>query len=94
MLWKPPHMHMLTRCLECPEVDVDQYKVDDSWAVLVAFSWFEDVAFLQAFAVKHFGIDLGEWKPVHSSPFFSQQELLWYTFKNEKNVFMILCLHG
>lgn len=82
MLWKPPHMHILTRCLELPEVDVDQDKVDDSRAVLFAFFWFEHVAFLQALAVKDFGVDLGEGKLVHSSPLLCQQQLLWHTFTN------------
>lgn len=72
---------VLTRCLECPEVDVDQYKVDHSWAILFAFPWFEDIAFLQAFAVEDFGIDLGEWKLVHSSPFLCHQDFLWQTFE-------------
>lgn len=71
-----PHMHILTRRLESPEVDVDQDKVDDSRAVLFALPGFEHVAFLEAFAVKDFGIDLGERELVHSSPLFCQQELL------------------
>lgn len=69
-------MHILTRRLESPEVDVDQDKVDDSRAVLFALPGFEHVAFLEAFAVKDFGIDLGERELVHSSPLFCQQELL------------------
>lgn len=86
MLWKPPRMHILTRCLEFPEVDIDQDKVDDSRAVLFAFFWFEDVAFLQALAVKDFRVDLGEWKLVHTSPLFCQKEFLWYTFPNQKKM--------
>lgn len=69
-------MHILTRRLETPEVDVDQDKVDDSGAVLFTLPGFEHVAFLEAFAVKDFGIDLGERELVHSSPLFCQQELL------------------
>lgn len=77
-------MHILTGCLECSEVDVDQDKVDDSRAVLFSFFWFEDVAFLQALAVEDFGVDLGERELVHSSPLFCQQELLSHTFTNQK----------
>lgn len=44
--------------------------MDDSGAVLFAFFWFEDVAFLQALSVEDFGVNLGEWELVHSSPFF------------------------
>lgn len=69
-------MHTLTRRLEFPEVDIDQDKVDDSRAVLFAFFWFEDVAFLQALAVEDFRVDFGKWQLVHSCPFFCQQELL------------------
>lgn len=79
-------MHILTRCLECPEVDVNQDKVDDGRAVLFAFFWFEDVAFLQALAVKDFGVDLGEWELVHSSPLFCQQKFLRHTFTNEETL--------
>lgn len=70
------HMSILTGCLELPEVDVDEDKVDDRRAVPFSFFWLEDVAFLQALAVKDFGVNLGEWKLVHSGPLFSQKELL------------------
>lgn len=63
-------MHILTRCFELPEVDVDQDKVDDSRAVFFSFLGFEDVALLQALAVEDFGIDLGKRQLVHSSPLF------------------------
>jgi len=63
-------MHTLTRRFELPEVNVDQNKVDDSRAVLFAFSWFEDVAFFQTLPVKDFGVDLGERELVHSGPLF------------------------
>lgn len=59
-----------------PEVDVDEDKVDDRRAVLFTSLWFEDIAFLQTFTVKDFGVDLGEWQLVHSSPFLSEEKLL------------------
>lgn len=86
-------MRILTRCLVFPEVDVDQDKVDDGRAVLFAFFWLEDVAFLQALAVEHFGVDLREWKLVHSSPLFCQQELLWYLKMRKKCVYDSLLAH-
>lgn len=84
-------MHILTRCLEFPEVDVNQDKVDDRRAVLFAFFRFEDVALLQALAVKDFGVDFGERKLVHSSPLFCQQELLLHKCTNEKKGVMTPC---
>lgn len=65
-----------TGCFECPEIDVDQHKVDDSWTVLFAFPRLEDVTFFQAFAVEDFRIDLREWELVHACPFLSQKKLL------------------
>lgn len=73
MLWKTPRSQALTRGFEFPEVDVDQDKVDDGGTVLLSFLWFEDVTFLQALTIKDFGVNLGEWKLVHSSPLFGQQ---------------------
>lgn len=73
-------MRILTRRFELPEVDVDQDEVDDRRAVLFSFLWFEDVAFLQALAVKDFGVDLGERELVHPSPLLRKQKLLGDTF--------------
>lgn len=59
--WKATWTHILTRRFELSEVNVDQDKVDDRWAVLFVLLWFEDIALLQTFAVKDFGVDLREW---------------------------------
>jgi len=66
----PQECTELTGRLEGPEVDVDQDEVDDGRAVLFALLRFEDVAFLQALAVKHSGVDFGERELVHPSPLF------------------------
>lgn len=50
--------------------------MDDGGTVLFTLPWFEDVALLQALTVKHFGVNLREWKLVHSGPLFCQQQLL------------------
>lgn len=78
-----PHTHAVgsstqipTRCLECPEVDVDQHKVDDGRTVLFTFPRLEDVTFFQAFAVEDFRINLRERELVHACPFLSQKKLL------------------
>lgn len=74
MQWGPTQIP--TGSLERPEVDVDQHKVDDGGTVLFTLPRFEDVTFLQAFAVEDFGINLGEGELVHASPLLSQEELL------------------
>lgn len=90
ILQKPSRKQILTRCLECPEVDIDQYKVDDGRAVLFAFSWFKDITFFQTFPIEDFGIDLWEGKLVHTSPFFCQQEFLWHLKQEKKSLLISL----
>ena len=68
--------------------------MDDSRAVLLSFLWFEDVALLQALAVKDLGVDLGELELVHPSPLFCKQQLLWDTFTNQKTLVSTSRLHG
>lgn len=93
-LQQTQHVHPLTGRFELPEVDVDQNKVDDSGAVPFSFFWFEDVAFLQAFTVKNFGVDLRKGELVHSSPLLCKQKLLRRKFTNQKcfHWFYLFCI--